>query len=232
MPIGGTNIVTPLNPPPTRSGMASLTLDQRGRLVSLLAVPAQIEASQGAPAASTPASPADWTALFAEAGLPIARFSPVEPRWIPPIFADARAAWEGAYPDRPDVPIRIEAAAVRGRPAYFEIVAPWTRPRNEGAIQGNTSGERVGLYMRTAVAPLAIVTALVLALRNLRLGRGDRRGALRLSMCILAAGAVSNALATGDLSVLTRGPGLRILRPGIRVAAVYRARTAHAPRLA
>ncbi len=213
VPIGGTNIVTPLNPPPTRSGMASLTLDQRGRLVSLLAVAAQIEASPEAQAASTPASPADWTALFAEAGLPIARFSPVEPRWIPPMFADARAAWEGAYPDRPDVPIRIEAAAVRGRPAYFEIVAPWTRARNEGAIQGNTSGERVGLYMRTAVAPLAIVTAVVLALRNLRLGRGDRRGALRLSMCILAAGAVSNALATGDLSVLTRGPGLVFFVP-------------------
>ena len=213
MPIGGANIVTPLNPPPTRSGMVSLTLDQTGRLVSLLAVPVQIETSQGAPTASAPASAADWTALFAEAGLPIAQFSPVEPRWIPPIFADARAAWEGAYPDRPDVPIRIEAAAVRGRPAYFEIVAPWTRPRNEDAIQGNTSGERVALYMRTAVAPLAIITALLLALRNLRLGRGDRRGALRLSMFLLAAGTVSNVLATGDLSVLTRGPALVFFVP-------------------
>ena len=53
MPIGGANIVTPLNPPPTRSGMVSLTLDQTGRLVSLLAVPVQIETSQGAPNAST-----------------------------------------------------------------------------------------------------------------------------------------------------------------------------------
>ena len=211
-PIGGANIVTPLNPPPTRSGMLSLTLDKTGRLVSLLAVPVQSETSQGAPAASTPAS-ANWIALFAEAGLPIAQFTLVEPRWIPPIFADARAAWEGKYPDRLDVPIRIEAAAVRGRPTYFEIVAPWTRPRNEDAIQGNTSGERVALYMRTAVAPLAIITALLLALRNLRLGRGDRRGALRLSMFLLAAGAASNVLETGDLSVLTRGPGLVFFVP-------------------
>ena len=211
-PIGGANIVTPLNPPPTRSGMVSLTLDKTGRLVSLLAVPVQSETSQGAPAASTPAS-ANWIALFAEAGLPIAQFAPVAPRWIPPIFADARAAWEGKYPDRLDVPIRIEAAAVRGRPTYFEIVAPWTRPRNEDNIQGNTSGERVALYMRTAVAPLAITTALLLALRNLRLGRGDRRGALRLSMFLLAAGAASNVLETGDLSVLTRGPGLVFFVP-------------------
>jgi len=212
-PIGGANIVTPLNPPPTRSGMLSLTLDKTGRLVSLLAVPVQSETSQGAPAASTPASAANWIALFAEAGLPIAQFTPVEPRWIPPIFADARAAWEGKYPDRLDVPIRIEAAAVRGRPTYFEIVAPWTRPRNEDNIQGNTSGERVALYMRTAVAPLAITTALLLALRNLRLGRGDRRGALRLSMFLLAAGAASNVLETGDLSVLTRGTGLVFFVP-------------------
>ena len=213
VPIGGANIVTPLNPPPTRSGMVSLTLDKTGRLVSLLAVPVQSETSQGAPAASTPASAASWTALFAEAGLAVAQFTPVEPRWIPPMFADARVAWEGVYPDRPDVPIRIEAAAVRGRPAYFEIVAPWTRPKNEDAIQGNTSGERVALYMRTTVAPLAIISALLLALRNLRLGRGDRRGALRLSMFLLAAGTASNVLETGDLSVLTRGPGLVFFVP-------------------
>jgi hypothetical protein len=30
---------------------------------------------------------------------------------------DLRTAWEGAYPERPDIPIRIEAGAYRGRPA-------------------------------------------------------------------------------------------------------------------
>ena len=49
VPIGGTNIVTQLNPPTTRSGMVSLTLDRTGRLVSLLAVPVQIDTSQGSP---------------------------------------------------------------------------------------------------------------------------------------------------------------------------------------
>jgi serine/threonine-protein kinase len=213
VPVGGTDIVTPQNPPTTRSGMMSLTLDRTGRLVSFLAVPVQIETSQGSSGASAATSSADWTSLFAEAGLPVAQFSPVKPQWIPPIFADARAAWEGAYPDRPDVPIRIEAAAALGKPVYFEIVAPWTRPRNEDLQQGNTSGERVGLYMRTAVGPFVIVVAVLLALRNLRLGRGDRRGALRLSMFILAAGVVSNALETGDLQVITRGPTLVFFVP-------------------
>ena len=208
VPVGGANIVTRLNPPSTRSGMLSLTIDRTGRLVSLLAVPVQIETPQEGSGASTSIPAADWQPLFTEAGLPIAQFSAVKPRWIPPIFANARAAWEGAYPERPDVPIRIEAAANLGRLVYFEIVAPWTRAQNEDAEPGRTSGERVGLLMRTAVGPLLSAVAVLLALRNLRLGRGDRRGAMRLSIFLLAAGVASNALETGDLMMITRGPVL------------------------
>lgn len=213
VPVGGANIVTRLNPPNTRSGMVSLTLDRTGRLVSFLAVPVQIQSSpqRGGASPTTPA--ADWQSLFTEAGLPRAQFSPAGPQWIPPIFADARAAWEGAYPERPDVPIRIEAAAALGRPVYFEIVAPWTRPRNEDAEPGSTSGERVGLQMRNVGSPALSVIAVLLALRNLRLGRGDRRGAMRLSMFLLAAGALSNGLETGDLQFLTRGPVLVLFVP-------------------
>jgi hypothetical protein len=213
VPIGGTDLVTQQNPPATRSRMLSLTLDRMGRLVSLLAVPAQIEASPGTSAAPAPPSAADWQLLFAEAGLPIAQFSPVKPQWIPPVFSDARAAWQGAYPDRPDVPIRIEAAALSGKPVYLEIVAPWTLPRNEERQFGSTSGERIGLRMRTIVGPLSFVVALLLAMRNLRLGRGDRRGATRLSLFLFAAGGMSNALETGDLQVLSKGPTLVLFVP-------------------
>jgi eukaryotic-like serine/threonine-protein kinase len=213
VPIGGTDIVTQQNPPTTRSGMLSLTLDRTGRLVSLLAVPAQIEAAQGTSGASPSPSAADWPRLFTEAGLPLAQFTPVKPQWIPPVFSDVRAAWQGAYPDRPDVPIRVEAAAMSGKAVYLEIVAPWTAPRNEERRFGSTSGERIGLRMRTIVGPLAGVVALLLAMRNLRLGRGDRRGATRLSLFLFAAGLMSNALETGDLQVLTKGPPIVLFVP-------------------
>ncbi len=214
VPIGGTNIVTQLNPPPTGSGMFSLTLDRTGRLVSLLAVPLQVDPSQELRGASATGSAADWKSLLEEAGLPSAQFLPAKPRWIPPIFSDMRAAWEGAYPERPDVPIRIEAAATLGKPVYFDIVAPWTAPRNEERQFGTTSGERTALLMRTVVGPLITVVAMILALRNLRRGRGDRRGATRLSIFLFAAGALSNALETGNLLVLaTRGPTLVLFVP-------------------
>ena len=215
VPQGGANIVTRLNPPDTRAGMLSLTLDRTGRLVSFLAIPAQIDASHGSNDAATTDAAFDWNPLLAEAGLPIGQFSPVKPRWLPPVFADTRAAWEGTYPEHPDVPIRVEAAAALRRPVYFEIAAPWTRGENEEPGPSGTSGERVGLLMRTLVAPIVSVVAALLALRNLRLGRGDRRGAMRLSLFILAAGLVSNALATGDLQVLSRGQAITIFVPAL-----------------
>jgi serine/threonine-protein kinase len=204
-PLGGGNIVSRSNPPNTRSGMISLTLDRTGRLVSFLAVPAQLEMplERSDPLASDPARA--WSLLFAEAGLPGARFTPATPQWVPPTFADARAAWEGVYPDRPDVPIRVEAATARGRPVYFEIVAPWTRPTYQDPPAGRTSQERFGLFMRSVIGPIAFGIALLLALRNLRLGRGDRRGAVRVSLFIFGTGVLSSVLATGGLQVLSRG---------------------------
>ncbi len=205
-PIGGTSIVTRTNPPETRSGMLSLTLDRSGRLLSLLAVPAQVDATRQSADRSAAIAQVDWKPLFAEAGLPISQFLSSSPRWIPPVFADVRAAWDGAYPERPDVPIRIEAASTLGRPVFFEIVAPWTRPRNTEPDVASTAGERVSLRMRT-ITPIAVLIAVLLAFRNLRRGRGDRRGAMRLGLFILAAGMVSTALETGELP-LTRGPTL------------------------
>ena len=51
------------------------------------------------------------------------------PEWSPRDFADTRAAWEGPLADRPDLRVRIEAAAYRGRPVSMLMVGPWSRPR-------------------------------------------------------------------------------------------------------
>jgi len=205
VPLGGANVVTRVNPPATSPGMLSLTLDRTGRLVSLLAVPAQNESSQNDPRRTSQDPNADWTMLFAEAGLPIASFAQTMPRRLPPTYADARAAWEGIYPERPGTLIRIEAAAALGRPVYFEIVAPWTRLSNEALGAGRPARDQFGLVMRNAIVPAVLSIALVLAVRNLRLGRGDRRGAMRVALFIFGASAASIALEAGSLQVVSRG---------------------------
>ena len=216
VPIGGANIVS-LNPPTHGPGCCPLTLDRHrpprqplwpsrtGRAIAGDSL--RVRGGDRNPIGHPPSRKLVCRSRGSR---------PSQPRWIPPIFADERAAWEGTYPDRPDLPIRIEAAAARGNPVYFEIAAPWTRPRNEGSGTGQHVGRAHRcLCIRTLVAPPFFFGRVLLALRNLRLSRGDRRGATRLSLCLFAAGAVSNALATGDLQVLSNGPALMFVVPAL-----------------
>ena len=120
-------------PPPTHSGMVTVILDPQGRLIELAAVPPQVEKTP--PASRAP----DWAGLFTAAGLDMARFTPVDPEWLPLVSFDARAAWTGVYPDT-DLPLRIEAASWRGRPVSFQMVAPWSkRLQNAAGGHGPTS---------------------------------------------------------------------------------------------
>jgi len=163
-----------LNPPPVDPGMAEVWLDPRGRLVRLAVVPPEFQSG----AATTPET--DWGLLFREAGLDMKLFVPVEPRWSPPSFATARAAWEGPHPEHPGVSMRVEAASYRGRPVYFRWIGPWTRPAEDPAGRGAGTGELVfeGLLVFLLLASAA------LARHNLRAGRGDRRGATRFGAAV------------------------------------------------
>ncbi len=171
--------VTPADPPLTTPGMVSVRLDPQGRLLRLVAVPLRRD---GIPDPGR--SFVNWGPVFQEAGLELARFTPVDSRWFPPVFAESRAAWEGTYPERGDVPIRIEAASAQGRVVFFRIVEPWTR--EPGAPRPRTGRvERVVTVLVPAVALMVIGGGVALALRNLRSGRGDRRGASRIAVAVL-----------------------------------------------
>jgi serine/threonine-protein kinase len=199
------------DPPLEVTGMAGVAYDFTGRLVGVYVVPPQLET--GAPAAVAP----DWAPLFEAARLDPARFRSVDPRWTPPFHSDLRAAWEGAWPERPEIALRIEAAAYRGRPVWFQLVQPWTRPERTETWTP-TLGQRVGQGVAILLIVGLIGTGAVLAQRNLRLGRGDRRGAFRLALAIAALGAASFMLGahhvaepSSELHLLTRGAGIVIL---------------------
>ncbi|HLL75281.1 MAG TPA: serine/threonine-protein kinase, partial [Pyrinomonadaceae bacterium] len=172
------------------SGMASVRLDPTGRLVALHVVPPQIEgasADAGTGAATSAGGDStgapDWPSLFAEAGLDIAKFASVESRRTPPVYADGRAAWEGVFPAWPEVPLRVEAASYRGRPVYFELVGPWSRPGREEPERTNAATKRVLTVVLIILAALT-AAAVWMARSNLRLGRGDRRGAFRMALFV------------------------------------------------
>jgi len=133
--------------------------------------------------AGAPAVAPDWKPLFAAAGLDFARFSAAAPRWLPSEPFDTRADWEGAYASNPDAPIHVAAAGHRGRPVFFQVIGPWSRPDRVGEREGAVGfGSLIFLVFIFA----AWAAGIALARRNLRLGRGDRRGAFRIAAVMLA----------------------------------------------
>ena len=167
------------DPPLIVSGMTLVRLNPLGRLTQLIAIPPQVE--KPAAVATSP----DWEPLFSAAGLDLSKWPPAQPIWTPPVDSDARAAWTGSLAERPNMPMRIEAAAYRGKPVYFELIGPWTRPERMQPYQ-LTRGERAGLVIGIVLFFSMLVAGVMLARRNLRLGRGDRRGALRLAAFVFA----------------------------------------------
>jgi len=160
--------------------MASVIVDSRGRLRRLEAVPVQLESRAG------PATDPDWTGLFRDAGLDPAAFAAVETEWVPPQPFDSRGEWTGVLPWAPDIEVRVAAAAFRGRPVYFEVLGPWAVPTR---MVQTTPGSRSRAVANAAMALLAValvISTLVLARKNLRSGRGDRRGAVTVALIALA----------------------------------------------
>lgn len=188
-------------PPHEVTGMAGIILDGRGDLRAFRGVPPQREdpAARGGQDTSSGAGPPDWNPLFEYAGLQFERFQPVEPEWVPPAAFDAWAEWVGAAPGAPDVPLRVSAAAFRGRPVSFAVLGPWSRPERMETTPVSMSRRIAGGTIGFSIA-VVLVFALVLARRNLKRGRGDRRGALRLAIFVF--GCESLAWAAGAHHVL------------------------------
>jgi hypothetical protein len=169
------HLVTDDNPTMSLPGMAGVHLAPNGRLLRLYAIPP--------PWSDAPESPTrpDWGRWFDKEtiGFDLNDLKEVQPQWTPPCASDRQAAWAGVLPDRPDLPVRVEAALYRGRPVYFEVMPAWREvDRTDPSRGGTLFREAVGL----ALLPLAVL----LAIRNLRRGRGDVRAAVRLGAAILA----------------------------------------------
>ncbi len=154
--------------PPLAPGRVVVWLDTAGHLAELRSLPT----------AADPARELDWTAVPAAAGFDPALAQPAEPTLIPGAFADRRAAWTATHPVLHEQ-VRLEAATHRGRLVSFRVLGPWAPEREATAFY---AAARLGEQAFTILTFITLATALLLAFRNLQLGRGDRRGALRLAL--------------------------------------------------
>jgi hypothetical protein len=189
-------IVTFDDPPQNVSEMVNLQLDSQGRLTYFQAIPPEVEENP------PPFGPPEWNALFTAAGLDAAQFHAVSPAWNSLTPSDARAAWTGTWPGS-NRPLRVEAAAWHGRPVFFWLIGPWTKPgriRHLGAAprdftsrlsemqarQGGAStlGLKASTLSSVLMFILVLVGGAVIARRNYLRGKSDTRAAFRIAVAV------------------------------------------------
>ena len=221
--------------PAPEAGDVLVVTDLRGRLRYLRAV------SIGAQSDSR--SLPDHRVLFERAGLDLATFRPIEPVGALPVHAERRFAWQGRMDAGSELDTRVEAGFVGDRPVFFECVHPYRRASVQAGEEPGTAQDDLGLWPLGAFLwPLflgsVIVVPGILALRNLRLGRGDRRGATRLAIALLLMRFVWWLLAGhhvadgwGELYSLLGGAAARCAYVAAAAWVVYVAVEPHARRL-
>jgi hypothetical protein len=170
------------DPPMDRAGMLFVRLDPAGHLWLFRAHPPDRAAGTG--------TPPEWNALFSAAGLEVAGFQPVEPKWTPPEPSDAQRAWVKGD-------VRVEAAAFKGRLVWFEVMPP-SRVADTGEPAPQTFGQVARRIVQFALMVGITLFAAFVARRNVRLGRGDARDASRLALLFLILSVAVDLLQTSS----------------------------------
>ncbi|HEX8814112.1 MAG TPA: serine/threonine-protein kinase [Terriglobales bacterium] len=176
------DVVTSDDPAPTVSGMVTVRTDPQGHLLYLLAVPQQKEDPPQKKDAGAAPPATDWSAPFAAAGLDISQFHPAPPEWASVAASDERAAWTGVWPGS-GRPLRVEASAWRGKPNYFELIGPWTKPSRMPQPQPATKLRLVQIVLLVIFLSMLVGCAW-LARRSYFRGSADRDGAARLALVV------------------------------------------------
>ncbi|MFN0150257.1 MAG: serine/threonine-protein kinase [bacterium] len=177
------------DPPLLATGQARVLLDPEGRLVGLESFPSDT-------LLAAPARTLDWNVLFEAAGLDPATFAPAALVRPIPATCDSSAAWTGPLPWANAEAVTLQAGASRGRLVYFTVVHDWgasTAPLELSAEEPVTALHWSDFLLFTLLSGAASV---YFATRNLRLGRGDRKGATRIAVFVFVMNILESAFTT------------------------------------
>ena len=181
-------------PPMSTSGGRLIGLSPQGNMLGFRETPPQVDE-----ALSQPAPAPDWNKLFVAAGLDQSQFKSTPPRWYPLAWGDSRAAWEGTWPNHPEIPLRVEAASYRGRPIFFKLISPWDKPTRMEAPKRSRQNS-IGQWFSFAILGTILGLGIWMASRSVRAGKGDLKGATRLALFVALVGVVNWALLAHHVS--------------------------------
>ena len=181
-------------PPMSTSGGRLIGLSPQGNMLGFRETPPQMDE----PLSEPPSAP-DWNKLFVAAGLDQSQFKSVAPRWYPLAWGDSRAAWQGTWPNHPEIPLRVEAAGYRGRPIFFKLISPWDKPTRMEAPKRSRQNS-IGQWFSFAILGTILGLGIWMASRSVRAGKGDLKGATRLALFVALVGIVNWALLAHHVS--------------------------------
>jgi serine/threonine-protein kinase len=174
-------IVTSDNPPPVDPGMVRAVVDGAGRLREFYAVPYA--------GGDDPAKAVEPAAVFHAAGLDMAAFSETPPQFLPVHAADQTHAWKGPHPKIPNLDLTVDMATWKGRVTEAKVEFDWKQPGASESGQSQTAQVR-GIVLLVLMA-MGVLAAVLLARRNWKLGRTDRKGALRIATAVFFLGMIA-----------------------------------------
>ncbi len=154
-------------------GMINLEMDSRGHLTNFLAVPPKEADTQAG------GQEPDWRAAFAAAGLDASKMQVVAPTVVPVVASDWRREWQGKLAGYPAVTVRVAVTGYEGKLTSFRVIAPWDEPGSSGKALLTR-----WLVIWTALTGAGSFVVVFFAIRNIRRGRADLSGALRLGLTI------------------------------------------------
>ena len=217
VPHGRGAMVTASDPPLDVPGMVTVVLDSAGKLVRFVRVPTVSD--QG----STGSAAVDWDAFIEFAHLEKKMLRPGPSTWISPVDHDGKSSWTGTLGG--DTPLRVDVRAAQraGRPVFFEVAlqphhAP-EQPRSRSKTATATE-EFTGVTGFAMVFLAGLVLAAIVARRNIRLGRGDRGAARKLSLIVFGSLLMAGLLSADHTSDPAGEWGLLV---GIAGNALYHA---------
>jgi serine/threonine protein kinase len=169
-----TSTVTLWQPTPDITGMISVCLDSRGRLLFFKRIPPEHDPPRAASA------PPDWSSLFSAADLDPSTFTAVSPEWADLLYSDTRAAWTREITAPIRATERVEAAAYRGKPVYFRVLYPWADPWRDRVLQ-SSGHQKLASIVGIVVFAALLLGSILIVRRNVRQKRGDEAGSWRLA---------------------------------------------------
>ncbi len=169
-------------------GSISMRLDLLGQLRELRAVPegagddlAAIE-KLASGKVYTPTTNPDPRPAFAAAGLDLDKFVGATPARVPQVFSDLVQAWEGVYPEDPEMKVRVELAWLEGKLVSFRTFEPQFATTFKDLSANTPARVRLAMILEGALRGGSILIAAVLAWLNFRYRRGDGAGAIRVAV--------------------------------------------------